>query len=205
MAFRHARNGTRTWGWQRHASPTRHPSDVCREEGGIFRFSLPLQDLVNVDLQPEVYIRYGLVLLCAWLCVWLALLCVWLALLCRLERPCWLALLCARLCTATRPVVVQLGLAAGGVCTMCARSQEGGKEAVLFAWARSSHDRLTGPLPRLACPRLSHAACSRSRSCGASRWQAPARPWAHQKSTRRAASAACGNVLGEPLQSLVGR
>ncbi len=97
VAFRHARNGTRTCGWQRHASPTRHPSDVCREEGGIFRFSLPLQDLVNVDLQPEVYIRYGLVLLRAWLCVWLALPCVWLALLCRLERPCWLALLCARL------------------------------------------------------------------------------------------------------------
>ena len=25
-----------------------------REEGGLFRFSLPLQDLVGVDMQPEV-------------------------------------------------------------------------------------------------------------------------------------------------------
>jgi hypothetical protein len=29
------------------------------EEGGQFRFSLPLQDLVSVDLQPEIYIRQG--------------------------------------------------------------------------------------------------------------------------------------------------
>lgn len=28
-----------------------------REEGGVFRFSLPLQDLVNVELQPEIYFR----------------------------------------------------------------------------------------------------------------------------------------------------
>jgi len=31
----------------------------CREEGGLFRFCLPLQDLVNVDLQPEIYFRWG--------------------------------------------------------------------------------------------------------------------------------------------------
>ena len=33
---------------------------ACREEGGLFRFCLPLQDLVGVDMQPEIFIR----------CVW---------------------------------------------------------------------------------------------------------------------------------------
>ncbi|KAL4457371.1 hypothetical protein ABPG75_012236 [Micractinium tetrahymenae] len=32
------------------------PKWISREEGGMFRFSLPLQDLVNVDMQPEIYI-----------------------------------------------------------------------------------------------------------------------------------------------------
>ncbi|KAI7838703.1 hypothetical protein COHA_007500 [Chlorella ohadii] len=31
------------------------PKWISREEGGMFRFSLPLQDLVNVELQPEIY------------------------------------------------------------------------------------------------------------------------------------------------------
>jgi hypothetical protein len=30
---------------------------ACREEGGLFRFCLPLQDLVGVDMQPEIFIR----------------------------------------------------------------------------------------------------------------------------------------------------
>lgn len=33
------------------------PCIACSEDGGQFRFSLPLQDLVSVDLQPEIYIR----------------------------------------------------------------------------------------------------------------------------------------------------
>lgn len=32
---------------------------LCREDGGLFRFSLPLQDLVGVDLQPEIYFRWA--------------------------------------------------------------------------------------------------------------------------------------------------
>ncbi|KAL4858298.1 Protein NRT1/ PTR FAMILY 8.1 [Chlorella vulgaris] len=32
------------------------PKWISREEGGLFKFSLPLQDLVNVDMQPEIFI-----------------------------------------------------------------------------------------------------------------------------------------------------
>ena len=35
------------------------PCPACREEGGLFRFCLPLEDLVNVQLQPEIYFRWG--------------------------------------------------------------------------------------------------------------------------------------------------
>ena len=33
------------------------PACGRREEGGLFRFSVPLQELGGVDMQPEVFIR----------------------------------------------------------------------------------------------------------------------------------------------------
>ena len=35
------------------------PRWISRDPGGGFRFSVPLQDLVSVDLQPEICIRWG--------------------------------------------------------------------------------------------------------------------------------------------------